>query len=73
MNSENNRTVVWAASSATAKEIAEAKKRSNDGSRPVVTEKRPYRPKVKSKYVEMDYIPDELDGLEYCMESSGTF
>ncbi len=64
LNSENNRTVVWAASSATAREIAESKKRSNDGSKPVETEKRPYRPKVKSKYVEMDYIADELDGLE---------
>ena len=41
---------VLAASSATKEELESAKQRMDDGSKTVITEKRPYRPKPTSQY-----------------------
>ena len=57
-------TRILAASSATDTEIANAKKRGNDGSKPVSADKAPYRPKEKSTYFEPTYFPDDEDMLE---------
>lgn len=61
-----------AASAATKAEIEEASRRANDGSKPVLTEKRPYRPKLASQYQESAYLPDEDDTLELLYRHGGT-
>ena len=43
-----------------------------DGSKPVVTEKRPYRPKPTSQYEEPAYLPDDDDTLEVLYRCGGT-
>ena len=48
-----------AASDATAKDKEDAKRRMDDGTKPVEVDKRPYRPKLDSKYVEPEYFPEE--------------
>ena len=60
-----------AASSATAKEIAEAKRRRPDGTGPVEVDKRPYRPKMPNDYIEPEFVPDE-DTLDVILQSHGT-
>ena len=42
-----------------------------DGSKPVITEKRPYRPKPLSQYEEPAYLPDDDDTLEVLYRSGG--
>ena len=63
---------ILAASAATKEEIEEAKNRMSDGSKPVVTEKRPYRPKPLSQYEEPAYLPDDDDTLDVLYRSGGT-
>ena len=55
---------ILAASAATREEVEAAKQKMSDGSKPVVTEKRPYRPKPLSQYEEQPYLPDDDDTLE---------
>ena len=64
-------TTVLAASAATQEEIESAKKRYDDGSKPVMTEKRPYRPKLASLYEEPAYLPDDDDTLEVLYRNGG--
>ena len=70
MNAVATRTL--AASAATKEEVEIAKQRMRDGSKPVVTEKRPYRPKPTSQYEEPTYLPDDDDTLEVLYRSGGT-
>ena len=63
---------VLAASAATKEEVESAKQRMDDGSKPVVTEKRPYRPKPTSQYEEPTYLPDDDDTLEVLYRNGGT-
>ena len=62
---------VMAALSATQEEIRQAKERQDDGSKPVTTEKRPYRPKLASQYEEPAYLPDDDDTLEVLYRNGG--
>ena len=62
---------VLAASSATKEDVNAAKQRMQDGSKPVVTEKRPYRPKPTSEYEEPSYLPDDDDTLEVLYRNGG--
>ena len=64
-------TRTFAASSATKKEIAKSQASRADGSKPVVAEKRPCRPKVKNACEEPDFLPDELDLLDPIFEEYG--
>ena len=54
---EPTRPRILAASSATAAELEAAKNRAADGTKPVVPDKRPYRPKVKNAYTDPEYVP----------------
>lgn len=62
---------VLAASSATQKELAKAKDKHKDGSKPIITEKRPYQPPQKSLYVEPEDDPAELEPLDILLEQQG--
>ena len=62
---------ILAASAATKEEVESAKQRMGDGSKPVVTEKRPYRPKPTSQYEEPSYLPDDDDTLEVLYRNGG--
>ena len=62
---------ILAASSATKEEIETAKTRYDDGSKPVTTEKRPYRPKLASQYEEPAYLPDDDDTLDVLYRNGG--
>lgn len=44
----------------------------NGGSKPVVTEKKPYRPKPISQYEEPEYLPDDNDTLELLYQNGRT-
>ena len=68
---EESRIRIMAASAATQEEIELAKTKYNDGSKPVATEKRPYRPKLASLYEEPTYLPDDDDTLEVLYRSGG--
>lgn len=61
-----------AATSATDTEIARAKHRKDDGSKPVHADKAPYRPKEKSTYFEPAYFPDDSDMLEEVLNTEKT-
>lgn len=69
---KHNGPKAFAASAATKAEIEAAAQRAKDGSRPVITGKRPYRPKMASMYEEPEYLPDEDDTLEILYRSGGT-
>ena len=60
-----------AASDATAKDKEDAKRRMDDGTKPVEVDKRPYRPKLDSKYVEPEYFPEEDDGIDVLFKTCG--
>ena len=62
---------ILAASAATKEEVESAKQRRDDGSKPVITEKRPYRPKPTSQYEEPSYLPDDDDTLEVLYRNGG--
>ena len=62
---------ILAAYAATKEEVESAKQRMQDGSRPVITEKRPYRPKPISQYEEPAYLPDDDDTLEVLYRQGG--
>jgi hypothetical protein len=62
---------ILAASAATREEVEAAKQRKDDGSKPVVAEKRPYRPKPMSRYEEPEYLPDDDDTLEVLYRNGG--
>jgi Reverse transcriptase (RNA-dependent DNA polymerase)/RNase H-like domain found in reverse transcriptase len=62
---------ILAASAATQEEVDDAKQRKDDGSKPVITEKRPYRPKPTSQYEEPAYLPDDDDTLEVLYRNGG--
>jgi hypothetical protein len=62
---------VLAASAATKEEVEKEKEKMMDGSKPVLTEKRPYRPKPLSQYEEPAYLPDDDDTLEVLYRSGG--
>jgi hypothetical protein len=68
---ESEEGAVWAATSATAEEEMQAKDRRQQGLKPIVMEKRPYRPPVLSEYVEPDHILDPLEGMEVLYEGYG--
>ena len=73
MQTDNNELHirVLAASAATKEEVEAARKRTDDGSKPVTTEKRPYRPKPASRYEEPEYLPDDDDTLEVLYRNGG--
>ena len=57
--------------SATPKEMAEAMKRAQDGSKPVTIEKRKYKNKVTSGYIEEEVIPDLNQNLDTLFKDFG--
>ena len=62
--------MVFAASSVTDKERKAAQSKRVDGSKPVVVEPTPYRPKLDSTYVEPEVDTGD-DGLEFLYETHG--
>ncbi len=61
---------VLANSDATEKERAEAAARRKDGTKPIVVERQPYRPKLILVYEEPEYFPED-DGHEILFKESG--
>jgi hypothetical protein len=60
-----------AASTASEEEEASAKYLQEQGLKPVLMDKRPYRPKMSSVYVEPEYIPDSSDSLDILFKEFG--
>ena len=60
-----------AASTASEEEEASAKLLQEQGLKPVVMEKRPYRPKSTNVYVEPEYIPDSADSVDVIFKPFG--
>ena len=68
---EAQKTHALAASTASEEEEQKAKELQAAGLRPVVLEKRPYRPQVQSRYIEPDFIPDTTSNLDVLFRESG--
>ena len=71
-NNPSSQIPALAASAATQKELDEAKaRREKEGSKPVETDRRIWRPQVTSKYKEPDCIPDPMGDLEILFKEHG--